>query len=106
MLQAASDLTVLTLGRFDTDKVYVSPTVPLLSLQRSNQLCAADTLHTAVCYTLLPPLSNDDVAGDSAAYAGFIKHHSSMYNKALGLQCTAALMILCCLPYISVSFGY
>lgn len=65
--QGVMDLTLLTLGRFDTDKVHVTPTVPLLSLQRSNQLCGADTLYRAECYTLLPPLSNDDVAGDSAA---------------------------------------
>ncbi len=96
---------MLILGPFDTDKVYVTPTVPLLSLQRSNQLRAADTLYRAECYTLLPPLSNDDVTRDSAAYAGLTKHHSSTYNKALGLQCTAALMVLCCLPHISVSLG-
>lgn len=43
--------------------------VPMLPLQRSNQLCAADTLHRAEGYALPPsaPLSNDDVAGDSAA---------------------------------------
>lgn len=96
---------MLTLGHFETDKVYVTPTVPLLSLQQSNQLCVADTLYRAECYTLLPPLSNDDVAVDSAVYPGFMKHHSKTYNKALGLQCTAALMILCCLPHISVSLG-
>ena len=84
---------MLTLGRFDTDKVYVTPTVPLLSLQRSNQLRAADTLHRAERYTLLPPLSNDDVAGDSAASTGFIRHHSSAHNKALRRQRAAALMI-------------
>lgn len=32
-LQAVLDLTVLTLGHFDTDKVYVTPIVPLLSSQ-------------------------------------------------------------------------
>lgn len=99
------DLTVLTLGRFDTDKVYVTPTVPLLSLQRSNQLRAADTLHRAERYTLLPPLSNDDVAGDNAASAGFIRHHSSAHNKALRRQRAAALMIPRRLPHISVSLG-
>ena len=80
------DLTELTLGHFDSDKAYVTPTMPPLSLQRSNQLCAADTLYRAVCYMLLPPLSNDDVAGDSAVYAWFIKHHSSMYHKAFSRQ--------------------
>lgn len=52
--QGGMDLTLLTLGCFDTDKVHATPKV---SLQRSNQLYGPDTLYRA----------NDGVAGGRAA---------------------------------------
>lgn len=54
---AALDLTVLTLGAFDSDKVHVYPTVPHLSLQQSNQTGVADTqtcvLYAATCQMMM-----------------------------------------------------
>lgn len=50
-------------------------------LQQSRQLCIADT-QAWVLYG--GALSKDDVTREITVYAGFIKHRSSICNKALG----------------------
>lgn len=89
-LQTISGLIVLTAGHFDSDKVCISLTVPYLSLQKSNQLCVADTEQCVICCYL----SNHDVTGNSGGYAGLTANHSSTYNKTPCPQWTSAMMIL------------